>query len=177
LEEVSLTGELEFEDTTSYQQQADSNGDLIQDKMSTEENEEGGEPQEEDIQDQDMESKMAEATSENKTVNPKKPKKSKQPSAEIRVHGEHFAYNSKMKGRCRLTGCKRITTNCCTNPLCNMHLCGVESFVDYFDAGQRLTPPSKQEVLDNLKSGMRNCFLIYHCMTKPTVLLKQSETI
>jgi hypothetical protein len=51
-------------------------------------------------------------------------KRQKQPSHADSLHGIHMAYHDKGESkRCRLQGCKRMTTNKCANSKCQMSLC------------------------------------------------------
>jgi hypothetical protein len=180
-EKEKLLFTMDTDDYGDTSEQDELNENFVDEDL--EENEGDGsvaDQQENSIQQRDLEQEMAQSCTEDNVVDQKsgeakKSKRTKQPSAEVRLYGEHFSYNSKKKARCKLKGCKRITTNRCTNPQCGMHLCNVQAMDDYFDAGQRLTPPAKQEVLDHLQPGMQNCFLLYHCMTMPTVLAKPNE--
>jgi hypothetical protein len=93
----------------------------------------------------------------------------KRPSAETRLHGVHFAYSTSFKRkRCRLIGCTRLTTNCCTNQKCAMHLCALPAKHTYKDTMVEQTPLSKRTVFRNLTPEMRTCFAIYHCMFRPS---------
>jgi hypothetical protein len=131
--------------------------------------------QEVDTYPQELESDKSELIDEDK-VSVQKPKITRQPTAEVRLNGIHLPYKaSYQKLKCRLTGCKRTTTYCCANENCNMHLCLTPCLTEYFDAGYRQTPPEKIRIIQQTPSENQNCFLVYHCMTKPTALLNRQD--